>query len=135
MRAGWLSDSYLAADRPEDAAHLAQRALDLAVSRKERGYEAWALQFLGKISSHREPPEVKQAERHYREALVLAEELGMRPLQAHCHLGLGKLYRRLGRAEEARAELSTAITMLREMGMMFWLPEAKSELAQADASA
>ena len=58
----------------------------------------------------------------------------MRPLQAHCHLGLGKLCRRIGRLDEARAELATAVTMLREMEMTFWLPEAETELAQADGS-
>jgi predicted RNA polymerase sigma factor len=66
--------------------------------------------------------------------LTLAEELEMRPLVAHCHLGLGKLYRRVGRNDEARAELSTAVAMLREMGMAFWLPEAEAELAQSNAS-
>jgi hypothetical protein len=62
--------------------------------------------------------------------LALAEELGMRPLEAHCHLGLGKLHRAVGRPEHAHAELSTAITMLGEMLMAFWLPEAEAELAQ-----
>ena len=56
----------------------------------------------------------------------------MRPLQAHCDSGLGKLYRRLGRLDEARAEL-TAVVMLREMGMTFWLPEAEAELTGAGA--
>jgi len=55
----------------------------------------------------------------------------MRPLQAHCHLALGKLYRRVGRLDEARAELATAVAMPREMGMAFWLPEAEQELAGA----
>jgi hypothetical protein len=55
----------------------------------------------------------------------------MRPLQAHCHLGLGKLYRRIGSSDEARAELLIAVAMLREMGMVFWLPEAETELATA----
>jgi hypothetical protein len=55
----------------------------------------------------------------------------MRPLQAHCHLGLGKLYRRTGRLDEARAELATAVAMLRDMGMAFWLPEAEREMAEA----
>ena len=55
----------------------------------------------------------------------------MRPLQAHCHLGLGKLFRRTGRPDEARAELATAVAMPREMGMAFWLPEAEQELAGA----
>ena len=58
----------------------------------------------------------------------------MRPLQAHCHLGLGKHYRRVGRLVEARAELLTAVAMLREMGMVFWLPEAEKELEWAHAS-
>jgi Flp pilus assembly protein TadD len=78
------------------------------------------------------PPETAGAEARYGEALALADELGMRPLQAHCHLGLGKLYERIGRHDEARAELTTAVAMLREMGMAFWLPEA--ELAAADGS-
>ncbi len=63
----------------------------------------------------------------------MAEELGMRPLQAHCHLGLGKLYRRIGRVDEARGELRAAVEMLRAMEMMFWLPEAEAELAVAVA--
>jgi hypothetical protein len=62
------------------------------------------------------------------EALTLAEELGMRPLQAHCRLGLGKLYRRTDRLDEARSELATAIAMLREMRMTLWLPEAEAEI-------
>ena len=53
----------------------------------------------------------------------------MRPLQAHCRLGLGKLHHITDRPEEARAELATAISMLREMGMAHWLPEAERELA------
>ena len=66
---------------------------------------------------------------HYRQALAAAERLEMRPLQAHCRLGLGKLYRRMSRPDEARAELFTAVAMLRVMGMARWLPEAESELA------
>ena len=65
----------------------------------------------------------------YRKALALAEPRGMHPLVAHCHLGLGKLYRRMGRADEARTEHSTAVGMLRAMEMTFWLPEAEDELA------
>jgi len=53
----------------------------------------------------------------------------MRPLMAHCHLGLGILYSRIGRREPARAELSTALTLLRSMGMTFWLPQAEAALA------
>ena len=59
---------------------------------------------------------------------MAAEKLELRPLQARCHLGLGILYRRIGRSDESRAELATAIAMLREMGMSRWLPEAEGEL-------
>jgi hypothetical protein len=69
------------------------------------------------------------AEACLRQALTPADALGMRPLQAHCHLGLGKLYRRLGRLDEAHTELAMAVTMLREMRMAFWLPEAEGGLA------
>src|SRR5215470_15479612 len=58
------------------------------------------------------------------EALSLGSELAMRPLVAHCHLGLGKLYRRTGKRQEAREQLATATTMYREMGMMYWLEQA-----------
>ena len=67
----------------------------------------------------------------YRAALALATELGMRPLQAHCHIGLGKLYRRMHRLEDTRVSLSAAITMLDDLQMALWLPEAIAELAAA----
>ena len=49
----------------------------------------------------------------------------MRPLVAHCHLGLSKLYRRTGKLEHARENLTTATTMYREMDMGFWLEQAE----------
>jgi len=57
----------------------------------------------------------------------LRGELGMRPLVAHCHLGLGKLYRRTGKPEQAHEHLTTATTMYREMDMRFWLEKAEAE--------
>ncbi|MCI0419199.1 MAG: hypothetical protein L0312_08270, partial [Acidobacteria bacterium] len=68
---------------------------------------------------------------YYRQALALADELGMRPLQAHCHRGLGLLYLALGQGEQARAALSTAIALYRAMEMTFWLPQTEAALAQA----
>jgi tetratricopeptide (TPR) repeat protein len=88
-----LGEAYLLAGRRENASQLAERALVLARDRKERGDQAWALRLLGAIALHGTPPDVALAETHYRPALALAEELGMRPLQAHCHCGLGTLYR------------------------------------------
>ena len=85
-------------------------------------------------STRADPSEVEPAATHYRHALVLAEELGMRPLQAHCHLGLGTLYTRTGQREQARAELSMAIALYRAMDMHFWLPQAEAALAQPDGA-
>jgi len=56
------------------------------------------------------------------------EPRGMRPLVAHCHLGLGKVYRRTGKPEQAQEHLTTATTMYREMGMSYWLEKAEVEL-------
>jgi hypothetical protein len=54
----------------------------------------------------------------------------MRPLQAHCHCGLGTLYAKTGQQEPARAELSAAMEMYRTMEMTFWLPQVEAVLAQ-----
>ena len=94
----------------------------------ERAPEAWALRLLGEISSHAATPEVKKAEEHYRQALALAEELGMRPLVAHCHVGLGKLYLRCGDLRLAKDHLNRGVEMMREMEMGLWLEKAESEL-------
>ena len=104
----------------------------LARAHQERGYQAYALRLLGEIASRRDPPEVTSAEAHYQQALVLASELGMRPLQAHCHRGLGILYGRVGQARQACAALSTAIVLYRAMAMTFWLPQAEAALAQVE---
>jgi tetratricopeptide (TPR) repeat protein len=129
---GYVSEAYLLAGRMQEAVQLAGRALDLARDHKERGHEAWALRLLGDIAARREPPEVEQAEAHYRQALALAKELGMRPLQAHCHQGLGTLYATIGQQEQARAELSAAIMLYRAMDMTFWLPQAEAALAEVE---
>jgi Tetratricopeptide repeat len=104
------------------------RALTLTRERGERGHEAWALRLLGEIASHHDHLDVATTEAHYGTAMTLASELGMRPLVAHCHLGLGKLYRRTGRREQAREHLTTATTMYREMDMRFWLEQAEAEV-------
>jgi hypothetical protein len=72
------------------------------------------------------------AEAHYQQALALAEQLGRRPLVAHCHRGLGRLYATTGQREQARAELSAAIDLYRAMEMTFWLPQTEAALAQME---
>ena len=126
---GWLSEAYLLAGRLDEAHARAQHALDFSQAHKERGYEAYALRLLGAVAAQRQPPQDTQAEAYYRQALALAEELGMRPLQAHCHHGLGTLYARMGRLESARPTLSAALDLYRAMEMTFWLPQAEAALA------
>jgi tetratricopeptide (TPR) repeat protein len=120
------------AGRLEEAQALAERTLVLLRERQERGNEAYALCLLGEIAARREPPERERAEAHYRQALALANELGMRPLQAHCHRGLGTLYAMSGQREQACAELAAAMAMYRAMDMTFWLPQAEAALAQVE---
>ncbi len=126
----WLSEVCRLAGRDEEAWQHARQALDLARQRKERGDEALTLHQLGVVHAHADPPDTEQAEDHYQQALALAEALGMRPLQAHCHLGLGTLYAQISRSEQACAQLSTAITLYLAMDMTFWLPRAEGALAQ-----
>ena len=92
LRVSYVSEAYLRAGRRQEAVHLAGRALALARAHKERGYQAWALRLHGEIAAQQEPVESEPATQHYQQARTLAEELGMRPLVAHCHHGLGTLY-------------------------------------------
>ncbi len=122
-----LGEACALASRLEDAGVFADRALTLTRERGERGWGAWALRLLGEVTVRRDPPE--QADGHYRDALALAEELGMRPLVAHCHLGLGQLYRCAGNGQQAQEHLTTATTMFREMDMRFSLEKAEMAMA------
>jgi class 3 adenylate cyclase/tetratricopeptide (TPR) repeat protein len=121
IQLAWLAEACLLDQQLEPAWERAQEAVSLAKGHGERGHEAWCCRLLGEIASRRDPLDPQAAEDHCRQALTLATELGMRPLVAHCHLGLGRLYRRTGDATKAQAPLATAATMYREMGMSFWL--------------
>jgi tetratricopeptide (TPR) repeat protein len=128
----WLSEVCRLVGSCEEAWQHAHQALDLARQFKDRGDEAHALHQLGVVQAHANPLDAEQAAAHYWQAFALAEDLGMRPLQAHCHRGLGLLYAAIGRQEQARAELSTAIELYRAMDMTFWLPETEVALAQVE---
>jgi tetratricopeptide (TPR) repeat protein len=131
LRIIWLSEAYLLAGRELDARTVAHRALDITRQHKERGHEAYTLLLLGEIAAHEDPVDIGKAETNYRQALALAGELGMRPLVAHCHVGLGKLYRRIGsRRQQAEEHLATAIAMMREVEMGSWLEQAEAELKE-----
>jgi class 3 adenylate cyclase len=127
-----LGEAHLRTGRPTEAHALAEDALAHAHAHQERGHQAYALCLFGEIATHRNPPETAQAEACYRLALTLADELGMHPLLAHCHRGLGTMYARLARLDSARTELSAAIDLYHTMEMTYWLPEAEAALARME---
>jgi tetratricopeptide (TPR) repeat protein len=127
-----LGEAQLLVSRLEEAHALAERARAFARQHQERGNEAYALRLLGEIAAQHEPLESDQAGEDYRQALALAEELGMRPLQAHCHRGLGTLALKMGRYDDTRSELTAASDLYRAMDMTFWLPQAEEALAQVE---
>src|SRR6266478_3846415 len=126
LRAAGRAEAYLLVGRAGDALPLAQRGVEVSKAVKGRGNMAWALRLMGDVAAAQTPPLVDEAEAAYREALKLAQEMGMRPLGARCRLGLGALYQQAGRAVEAHAEIAYADEELRALGMHTWLPRAES---------
>ena len=116
-----LGEAYFFAGRRADAAREGERALRLALERGERGNQVYAHRLLGLIAAEDEPPRVEIARHHFGAALALGLALGMRPLIARCHLGLGRLERSLGRADAARRHLAAATALLQAMKMKYWL--------------
>jgi tetratricopeptide (TPR) repeat protein len=123
-----LSEAHLLGGQIADALTRAQEALDLSRKHHAGGVEAIALRLCGEARADQGSPNAPRAEADLRAALTIAEELGMRPLVAHCHLGFGKLYRRTGKRQEAQEHLTTATTMYREMDMRFWLEQSEAEV-------
>jgi len=117
MQLAWLGEAYLLEGRFDEALRYGHEALTLAQNQQERGHEAWSVHLLAKIASRREPDDPGKAERHYRDALAMAGELGMRPLAAHCHFHLAELLGKVRPSEQARQHQTTARTMYREMAM------------------
>jgi DNA-binding NtrC family response regulator/tetratricopeptide (TPR) repeat protein len=122
-----LGEAYLLAGRVGDADEAAHQALEMSREKKERGALAYALRLLGATAARRDPPSRDAALAAYREATALAEELRMRPLLAHCHLGLARLEHRAGRTAEARPHLAAALEAFRDLDMPFWLDRSQAE--------
>ena len=129
---GWnyhsLGCASLLLGRLDEAQILGDRAVKSSLNHP--GFAAHALHLLGDIATHPDRLDAENGESHYRQALALAEHRGMRPLIAHCHLGLGKLHRRTGNRGQAQEHLTTATVMYREMDMAYWLEQAAAEIQQ-----
>jgi hypothetical protein len=108
------------------AGELAREALDRAVDCHERGWEAWAWWLLGEVAARSE--DGADPVDHYERARLLAVELGMRPLEAHCHHAVGTFRGRQGESVRARDLLTIATRMYRELAMPYWEEQAESEL-------
>lgn len=130
LNMAWLSEAYLMTGRLDEAALLAQRAFDVSKLHKERGHGALALKLGADIARRRVPADIEQVEARYREALTLAEDMGMRPLQAHCHRGLAKVHAAAGAQDRARAEFSAALELYRAMAMISWQTRTEKSLSQ-----
>ena len=117
VRVAWLAEALLIAGNHELAWSRAQEALELSRRYHEKGQEAWTLHLLGDIAARRDLADVDGPDRLYREAMGLAESLGMRPGQAHCHLGLGELYLRAEREPAATEHLRAAVALFESMGI------------------
>jgi len=125
-----LSEGYLLAGRPYDALPHAQETLKLARTYKECSTQGYALWLLGTLAAQDEAPMGEVAETFYQSAMALANAHGMRPLLAHGHFGLGLLYNRQGKREQACAALSRAIDLFRTMDMVSWLSRAQDTMVQ-----
>ncbi|MFQ5930150.1 MAG: tetratricopeptide repeat protein, partial [Acidobacteriota bacterium] len=125
-----VGEGYLLTGRMELASRFATQALESSRRHKGRSTEALVLRVLGEIASGRNPPEIEKAEVYYHQSMSIANELGMRPLIAQCHLGLGRLYRRIDNLQQAKRHLTTATTMMRDMQMGLWLEKAEAELKE-----
>ena len=126
LRAAGRAEAYLLVGRAADALPLAQRGVEISKAVKGRGVTGWALRLMGEVAAAQTPPLVDEAEAAYREALKMAQEMGMRPLEARCRLGLGALYQQAARPDDARAELGYAVEELRALGMLTWLARAEA---------
>jgi tetratricopeptide (TPR) repeat protein len=126
LRAAYASEINLRMRREREAVALAEHALKLSREYGEQAHEAWALRCRAEICARQN--QARHAEDSYSKCLTLAEMLGMRPLSAHCHLGLGQLYAALGDARGAQERLERARLRYREMGMQLWLEQAESAL-------
>src|SRR5262249_10602617 len=110
-----LGDAYGRAGRIDEAVSTAQRALEICSQYGGRGYEAWTWYLLGDIYSYPNPPKLDQARDAYRQALALAGELRMRPLEGQCHLALGTLDARAKSLKEDYLRTNTRVSSCGEL--------------------
>ena len=128
LRLAWLAEAHLMAGRLEVATIHAQRALQLAEDRRERGQAAYGRRLLADIDAEKRDADGPATAAAYRGALEAAQALRMRPVAAQCLFGLGRLNQRMGRSDEARRELTDALSWFSAMGMTVWIDRTRAVL-------
>jgi class 3 adenylate cyclase/tetratricopeptide (TPR) repeat protein len=131
----WLAHAYLLAGRPEEAVKEAKRAYELAEASKQQAKIAHTLRILGEMHAAGDSSQLDEAKRYFVRALHLAIELGMRPLQAHCHLGLSRVYERQNLVADAKEHITEAVCLYKTLEMGSWLREAERQLSELSAEA
>jgi len=130
VRVSRLAEAYLLAGRTGEALERARGAVDLSRKHQERANEALALGTLAQIMACGDPLDAKVAGETYAGSHALAEALGMRPLVAHGHLGLGKLYGRTGEDQQAQKHFTIAATTYRALAMTYWSEQAERAMRE-----
>ena len=115
-----LGDALLLNNEADEALEVAQEALQLSRRRNERGHEAYALRLLGECAldpGHLNPDSARQ---QLDSALACAQELGLEPLAAHCHLSLGRAALIAGDVQAATDLFTKALDRYRRLDMPHW---------------
>jgi tetratricopeptide (TPR) repeat protein len=133
LRLAYLAEAYMLADRLADAEDAAARAIRLALEHGERANHAYALRVAAEIHVRRN--RLADAEAAFGAALELAKALRMRPLEAHCHRGLGEVLASIGKGGACASHREAAALLLREIGMCYWDEPALAERAPSIDSA
>jgi class 3 adenylate cyclase/tetratricopeptide (TPR) repeat protein len=121
----YLGRACLLLGRIDDAWRVATQAIAGSAARPTDASRALSL--MADVSSHPDRFDPGHAETCYRQAMASAEAQGRRPVIAHCHLGLGRLYSRMGKRQEAAEHFAITRTMYRELDMAFWLKQVEQE--------
>jgi DNA-binding SARP family transcriptional activator len=127
-----LAETHAYAGHYEPARRFGHQALDWARERGKGGWELMAHHALGLAAVRADPAELAAGEWHLNRSLSLARAYGRRPMIARGYLDLAELSRKTGQRDQALDHLSRATAMFGDMGMRFWLDQARAERQQLD---